>query len=275
MESLIKSTEFSLTRKRGYDIYHRADIAPEDVLLAIEEPGEVLKQSRKSTTRRVGPVLIKSSITGTWGAVRLSSKPQRYRQGFLAAQHLELHGVGIPRTLAYVEQRSLGLLRANHLITQFLDDYVDSEKHLLKMIQTGAGKLSISAYLARLADAVNLLIASGAVHKDLSGKNILTMDGEVFVFVDLDDVAIGDYTEAARLSNMVQLYDSFCDALSDAVMVPFITRILPQGEDARVWMPKVRKGQQERRRAHYERNPGAPRPLAPQGNGAAGKAFHS
>lgn len=272
MESLLKSSEFTHTRVRGFDVYHRPEIAPEDVLFAIEEPGEELKRSRKSVTRRVGPVIIKSSLPGAWGSLKLTVKPERYRRGFMAAQHLEACGVGTPRTLAYVEQRHMGLFQGNHQISEYLDGWVNTEQQLLRLIQTGAGKLTISAYLARIADAVNTLTASGAVHEDLSGKNILTMDGEIFAFVDLDAVTIGDYTDAKRLANMVQLYDSFCDALSDAVMVPFITRMLPPDVDPRVWMPKIRKGQQERRRAHEEKNPGAPRPLLPQGRGAAGSA---
>ncbi|MFM1921401.1 MAG: hypothetical protein RLZZ303_3035, partial [Candidatus Hydrogenedentota bacterium] len=64
--------------------------------------------------------------------------------------------------------------------------------------------------------------------------------------------------------------------LSDAVLVPFMLRLLPPDADARVWMPKVRKGQQVRRRQHEEKNPDAPRPmLRSQGTGAGGGASQS
>lgn len=259
-------------------IYHRPDIAPEDVLQALGEPGEILKSSRKSITRRLGPVVVKSSRGDFVGVVRMLAGRARYRRAWQAAQHLEQHGIAIPRTLAYVEHGLLGLVTANHLVSEYLEGYRNAEQYLLRLIQTGMGKLAVSAYLAALADAVNELNATGACHHDLSGKNIFTLDGSNFLFIDLDDVSIGEeYTEEARLKNLIQLYDSFCDVISDAVLVPFISRMLPQGEDPRVWMPRVRKGQQTRRRVHEDKNPGAPRPLIPnQGKDAgAGKASHS
>ncbi len=273
-------SKFILTRKGMDHVYHREDIVAEDVLEALREPGEELKQSRKSVTRRVGPVVIKSSRGGFIGLVRMTAGRARYRQAWLAAQHLEAHGIGIPRTIAYVEHGMLGMLSANHLISEYLEGYRNAEQYLLRLIQTGMGKLAVSAYLAALADAVNTLNASGACHQDLSGKNIFTQDGSNFVFIDLDDVVIGqEYTEALRLKNLIQLYDSFCDVISDAVLVPFISRMLPAGEDPRVWMPRVRKGQQNRRRHHEDKNPGAPRPLLPNQGAAAGsgsgKASHS
>jgi hypothetical protein len=257
-------------------VYHRPDIAAEDVLHALLESGEVLKQSRKSVTRRVGPVVVKSSRGGFIGLVRMTAGRARYRQAWVAAQHLESHGIGIPRTVAYVEHGMLGMLTANHLVSEYLEGYRNAEQYLLRLIQTGMGKLSVSAYLAALADAVNELNATGACHHDLSGKNIFTYDGSSFVFIDLDDVTIGEeYTEELRLKNLVQLYDSFCDVISDAVLVPFISRMLPAGEDPRVWMPKVRKGQQTRRRHHEDKNPGAPRPLMPNQGSGNSKASHS
>jgi hypothetical protein len=269
---------FILTRKGMDRIYHRPDIAPEDVLQALGEPGEILKSSRKSITRRLGPVVVKSSRGEFVGVVRMLAGRARYRRAWQAAQHLEQHGIAIPRTLAYVEHGLLGLVTANHLVSEYLEGYRNAEQYLLRLIQTGMGKLAVSAYLAALADAVNELNATGACHHDLSGKNIFTLDGSNFLFIDLDDVSIGEeYTEEARLKNLIQLYDSFCDVISDAVLVPFISRMLPQGEDPRVWMPRVRKGQQTRRRVHEDKNPGAPRPLIPnQGKDAgAGKASHS
>ena len=41
-------------------------------------------------------------------------------------------------------------------------------------------------------------------------------------------------------------YDSFV-TLSDALLVPFIQAMLPEHIDLRIWMPKVRKAQRERR----------------------------
>lgn len=277
MDTSVATSTFVQERRGSNTVHHHRNVSAADVLHILEEPGEVLKRSRKSLIRRAGPCVVKSSLPGLMGFLRLTFSRQRYRRGWVAAQHLEQHGVGIPKTIAYVERGFLGLLFANHLVSEYLEGHRDSEQYLARLINMGAGKASVAAYLNNLAAAINALIESGACHHDLSGKNIYTRDGENFLFIDLDDVSVGEpYTEELRLKNLVQLYDSFCDLLSDAVLVPFMLRLLPPDADARVWMPKVRKGQQLRRRQHEDKNPGAPRPmLRSQGTGAGGGASQS
>lgn len=262
METQGHNDGFVLHRQGLDRVYHHKDVSVNDVMQILRQSEEVLKRSRKSLIHRAGPCVVKSSLPGLTGFLRLTFSRARYRRAWIAAQHLEAHGIGIPRTIAYVERGGMGLLFANHLVSEYLEGHRDSEQYLVRLIQIGSGKVSIAAYLNALAEAVVALVESGACHHDLSGKNIYTRDGEHFVFIDLDDVSVGEpYTEALRLKNLVQLYDSYCDVLSDAVLVPFINRLLPAGVDPRIWMPKIRKGQQERRRLHEEKNPGAPRPM--------------
>jgi hypothetical protein len=265
MNPLIHHENFVFAKHDGLALCLRYGTAPEDIAALLKEPGEILKSSPKSVTRRVGPWVVKES-RATWAnCFKHTFQKARHRRGWFAAQHLDAQGVGAPRTIAFVERRMFGLVLGNALISEYLNEARSVEQFLLALIQRGAGQQTLAEYLAALADAVNKLTASGAYHADLSGKNIYTRDGHRFYFIDLDDVTLGGpYDDARRLKNHAQLYDSFCDVLGDSLLFPFIQQMLPPETNPRVWMPKVRKAQEKRRIEHAERNPGAPRPLLPE-----------
>lgn len=236
-------------------IYYTRGVSLEGILEALKTPGEVLKASDKSEVRRVGDFVLKSSkISCGSGPLKHTFRRARYRQGWVAAHHLHKHGVSAPLPLAYVEKGRLGIVTGNVLITSYLKGQQNVESFLQVLIQRKAGADTIHLFLAALAEAINQFTACGAHHGDLSGKNIFTADGRHFSFIDLDDVSLGDtYDAGLRMKNHVQLYDSFCDFLSDSVLVPFVTKLLPPEEDIRVWMPRVREAQVQRRELVEER----------------------
>jgi len=228
----------------------RKDITVNMILEVLAMPGESLKRSRKAAVRRVGRTVIKES-TDPWplGLLKYTMQRSRHRRGWIAGHYLRQRGVNVPEPFAYVECGWGRLVWGNAFLYEYLDGFRNVEKFMQALVQRGAGKDTIAGFLERLADAVNGLTGAGAYHADLSGKNIFTRDGTQFYFIDLDAVVLGGvYDDTRRLYNHVQLYDSFCDVLNDAMLVPFITRMLTPEHDPRVWMPAVRKGQHQRRR---------------------------
>lgn len=265
MNPLVRNEAFESSRRGTLTVWHRTGAPSDDLVRLLEEPGELLKGTSKSITRKVGPFVVKESSRSWLNLIKYTLRRGRYRRGWHAAQHLEAHGVGIPRTLGFIERGGFGFVYGNALVFEYLEGARSVELFLLALIQRGAGQETLAEYLGALAEAVNRLTDAGAYHADISGKNIFTRDGHTFYFIDLDDVTLDEpYDEARRLKNHVQLYDSFCDVLSDSLLFPFIQRMLPPEINPRVWMPKVRKGQQQRRIEHAERNPGAHRPLLPE-----------
>lgn len=249
MSSLRCNEDVAVVRRGIWSVYHTREISPEDALKVLGEAGEPLKQSRKASVKRVGKLVVKQSQGSlAAGLLRHTFRRGRYRRAWLAAHHLRAHGVDVPEPLAYLEKGFLGVVSGNALVSRYLDEFRNVERFMLALVQRGAGRDTLSIFLQDLADAVNQLTASGACHADLSGKNILTRDGSQFYFIDLDAVSLGiEYTDALRMKNHVQLYDSFCDLLNDAMLVPFIERMLTDRHDPRIWMPRVRQGQHERR----------------------------
>jgi hypothetical protein len=233
----------------GLRIQRRPDVALDTVLEQIRTLGEILKASRKAETLRVGEWIVKRSRgEGGLGILKHTFQRDRYRQGWHAALHLEARGVPVPRPLAFIERARLGVILGNVLCTEYLDGCVDVEAFADGMIREGVEEAVVQGYLERIAEVVNLLCASGAYHNDLAGKNILTPDGERFFFIDLDGIVLDrPYTDALRLKNHVQLYDSFIDKWDDALLVPFIRQMLPDPEDIDAWMMRVRSAQAVRR----------------------------
>ena len=231
----------------GGAAYVRDDLEEKALQALLAHQGEILKASSKSRVRRLGQWTVKEMHHGA--ASRLIGRARhRSRHPWMALNYLRIKDVPVPEPLAYIEYGHLGLVKSSAQIFQYLSFCYDVETWLSLQIREGIEGESITAFLNGLAKAVNTLCASGAWHADLSGKNIMTRDGVQFYFVDLDAVQLeGSYDDEKRLKNHVQLYDSFCDALSDTLLVPFIQAMLPEHLDLRVWMPKVRKAQRARR----------------------------
>jgi len=238
---------FRRVKISGGTAYVRNDLEDKQLQALLAHQGEVLKVSSKSKVRRLGQWAVKEMHHGFFSRL-IGRARHRSRHPWMAMNFLSLKEVPVPTPLAYIEYGRLGMVRSSAQIFEYLCFCYDVETWLSLQIREGMEGESIAGFLNRLAQAVNTLSASGAWHADLSGKNIMTREGLEFYFVDLDAVQLEDsYDDEKRLKNHVQLYDSFCDALSDALLVPFIQAMLPDHIDLRVWMPKVRKAQRERR----------------------------
>lgn len=240
-----------VVERHGRYLVHRAAEAPaEHVLALLHIEGQTLKSYEKAEVRLAAGFVLKET-NGWWDH---TFRRERRSRAWRAAWRLRERGVLVPEPVAFIEKRAgLGYSGAIY-ICEYLERHRDVEQFLAALIQRGAGQDTLQTFLLCLADAINDLTDAGAYHADLSGKNIFTLDGDRFYFIDLDAVELDlEYTAEKRLKNHIQLYDSFCDALSDKLLVPFIERMLPRGEDPRVWMPKVRKGQSLRRQKLAER----------------------
>jgi tRNA A-37 threonylcarbamoyl transferase component Bud32 len=241
--------DVTVERRERVTVYRRSDISGEEVLHALDRPGELIKASPRTETRRVGAWIVKRSRPGGFlTAIKLTLLRWQCRKAWVAGRYLERRGVEVPRVLAYIERGAAGIMTQYALVSEFLDGYVDVERYADDLIQSHASPRRVANYLAELAEAVNRLCSYQAFHRDLAGKNVLTRDGRAFYFVDLDAVAIKrTYGDRERLKNHVQLYDSFCDRWGDDVLEPFIALMLPDPAQVRRWMEAVRTEQRRRR----------------------------
>ncbi len=256
MNALCCTSNIDKTKSFLRRLYTLQPLSPNDLREQLKHSKNVvLKESAKTRVYKTGEWVVKESNSAFLkGLLRHTFARNRYRRGWIAAHYLREKGVFTPEPLAYMEKGCLGLLWGNAMVSEYLDEARNVEDFLYALVQRGAGKDTLQNFLTHLAQAVNTLTAADAYHEDLSGKNIFTRDGVRFYFIDVDAVVIGQpYDDEIRMRNHVQLYDSFCDLLNDAMLVPFITQMLTPQHDLRVWMPQVRRTQAERRRKVEER----------------------
>lgn len=193
-------------------------------------------------------VVKRQHAQGVAQALRLTLQPARRRQAWNAARRLQEAGVGVPTPWAYAEGRNAGLVRWTALLSQYLSGLQTVEEYAAGLPRTDEGRAAAGEFLSRLAQAVAGLERANALHRDLSGKNILTRDGTAFWFIDLDSVVLdGRYSFAARLRNHVQLYDSFCDLWGPEILGPFLFSLMPEDFDRTRWICSVQRLQARRR----------------------------
>ncbi|NUM52629.1 MAG: hypothetical protein HUU46_03195 [Candidatus Hydrogenedentes bacterium] len=231
-------------------VWRRVDVPLAAVRDVVNQPGEILKRNEKSCTKRVGAFVIKSSEGPIIvQLIKHTAQRARYRRGWRAALFLADHGIPAARPVAHVEWGSAGLIWRHATITEYIGGCRDVEHYYDELVRRGGAPDVLNEYLKRIADAVNALTATGAIHTDLAGKNILTPDGEKFFFIDLDGIVLGeDLDESRRFQLHVQLYDSFIDRCGDDDLAPFVRAMLP-GNDTPfdVWFARVKAAQAVRR----------------------------
>lgn len=213
------------------------------ILRLLDAPGAMLKRSHKSTTRRVHDCVIKEVRAQDFRQwLRQTRHRGRVIESFDIARYLIHRGVAVPTPRAVADWRYFGMIWRCAVVWDFLEGFENVEVFGRRLPADDA-----PSFLSALANAINQLTAAGAYHTDLSGKNIFTADGREFVFIDIDAVQLHlSYSDARRLRNHVQLYDSFCDWWGTDLLDPFIEQ-LAGGPVGRDWLEQVHQGQHDRR----------------------------
>ncbi len=229
--------------------YERALIVLQSARTA---PGEsVLKRSKRALTLRTGPYVVKvaspANLRMALSDALFTPDPVRaWRNGLRLARQ----GVCVPPLVGLVEPQAV------HMPAAILYGFVHRAVTVEAFVQDRAAQGDIPAaacLLTKIAQGVRSLERACAYHRDLSGKNLLTLDGRQCMFVDLGCVHFDKpYGSRRRFKNHVQLYDSFVDVLPDAVLRDFLGMMLPAHVDVDAWMGAVKDGQQQRRR-RFER----------------------
>jgi len=252
MASVGTEDSIRVERRGDLKVYHRGEFPVDALLDALHALGKTLKVSKKSVTREVrGWVIKESRPEGRVGCLKRTLLRPRYRRGWAAANYLMRRGIPVPKPVAFVEKGRYGLIAGNALVSEYLDGYRNVEEHAKELVEQPDAEEAVPRFLLALAQAINGLCDTGAYHSDLSGKNIFTRDGETFYFIDLDGVFLHrPLTDARRMRNHVQVYDSFCDFIDDEFLAPFLSRMLPPEHRMRDWLPEVREAQRRRRAQH-------------------------
>lgn len=230
--------------RRGFQkLYLSEGVTAEEVLTALSAPGEMLKHGNKRNVRRVGDWVIKSALFNAGvGLLKLSVYRKRYRNGWRASIELTRRGISVPRTIAFVEQRFMGVIWGNSLIYEYMKDCIPT--HIFaQSLKARGGEAKIDAYFQGLSDALGKLAEANVFHRDLKPDNILTLDLNTFYFIDLDEILLDEpFRVEHRLRNHTQLANGFQHDWEKVRIDDFLRKTIPEGEDHDKWLAQVWDG---------------------------------
>lgn len=221
-------------------IYLCEGISVEEVVSALNTPGEILKNGDKRIVRRVGGWVIKESrFHKGIGPLKMTTNPKRYRNGWLASLEMMEMGLPIPKSIAYVEQRVAGIIWKNFFIYEYIEDALPLINYTLKLNEAEREN-TYKAFFSGLARTLNQLADARVLHRDLKPLNILTANGEDFYLIDLDEAFCNtDSLPEHRLRNQIQLLDGLRKLWTREHYDFFLEASLPAGEDLESWKKRV------------------------------------
>ena len=230
--------------RHGFATLHLCDgVQAEEVLTALSEPGESIKNGDKRIVRRVGNWTIKSTRTNMGiGPLKMTANRARYRNGWKSSLEMMRLGLRVPKTVAYVEFGMLGVIWGNALVYEYLDGCLSAPK-FLKGLKQEEDSAAVEAFFQHLGEAVVGLAEANVFHRDLKLDNVLTQDGETFFFIDLDEAHIGQtFQPEHRMRNHIQMANGLSRIWQRPDIDAFLKSTTPEGEDTEDWVKRVWKG---------------------------------
>ena len=235
----------------GLRIEHDTQVAAAAIVEALDGNGTLIKQSRRTTVRRVGEWAIKEAAArNPLQRLDLSFRPERYTKAWDLGLAMRKVGITVPAPLAVVSRQGYGLCSYRATVTAWLEGWQDVEDAARALHAAGADAEAIARFLDGIGVLYTRLSDAGFQHADLSGKNIYCKPRETgfeYALIDLDSAEARPVTPEMRFRNAVQLHDSFCDLWDDDILGPMVLAVMgvPDGDTGT--LQRVVNAQKERR----------------------------
>lgn len=230
--------------RRGLQtLYLSEGVTADEILTSLAEPGEMLRHTKKRDVRRVGDWVLKSTLFDAGvSLLKLSVYRKRYRNGWRASIELTRRGLAVPRTIAFVERRFMGIIWGNSLIYEYMKECIPTDLFAQSLKELG-DDAEIDAYFQGLSNALLKLAEANVFHRDLKPDNILTADVNTFYFIDLDEILLDVPSRLEhRLRNHTQLANGFQHGWDKTRIDDFLRKTIPEGQDNEKWLTQVWDG---------------------------------
>ncbi|MCX8065675.1 MAG: lipopolysaccharide kinase InaA family protein [Candidatus Hydrogenedentes bacterium] len=214
---------------------------------------EAIKISKKAVSLKINSVFMKITNYPLFeGIFRHLLLRQRCRNSWSISLTAIEMGIPVPTPMFYLERLYYGLPWQNIFASEYIPDSVDVEIFAKKFVKSNQLD-RLENMLHEIVRITSLLWSHKLLHRDLSGKNILTIDGVNLFLVDLDSVKrCKKISLKDKIKNLTQLYDSFCDFVEEELLRSCIFSLLPEfnNDDKERIYYKVRELQLHRRHNH-------------------------
>ncbi len=178
------AARFMLVDRRRSSPFFEELLADPDRFMAV---GEVLKAGNSATVVRVRQgdsdlVIKRYNIKNVRHALRRGLRPSRAWVSWRHAQLLGWWGIAVPRPLAMIEKRTLGLRSSAWLVS----DYVAGHPALTRLPELPPQSPELASWMEQFATLLGRLLDLRLTHGDFKASNFLCgSDGRLYL-LDLD-----------------------------------------------------------------------------------------
>jgi len=242
------------TRGNSYQIWSNIqNLDFENLLSKIPINGKIIKETSKSVSLQLDNYFIKKTKYNPFeGGFRHLFLSNRCRNIWYISNYLTNYEILTPKPIAYIEALTYSMPYQHYFISEFLYNSYNIEVFIKNEIYKEKG-VSFYNFFNTLSKMILSLWEKGIYHKDLSGKNLLTINGQEIYLVDLDSTIIKKHLDIKyKIRNLIQIYDSFCDFLEEDILKNFIFSVLPEltNNELDSVYHKIQLLQKERREQH-------------------------
>ncbi len=244
------------TKKYRYKIWSNVENFDVDNLLSqLSTNGKLIKETPKTSSFQWNSYFVKKThypfIEGIFRHLFLSN---RCRNSWNISNYLIHHGIYTPFPIAYIEISKHSLPYQHFFISEYLFENYNIEIFVRDKIYIEKG-ITLQDFFNTIKKLIILLWEKGIYHKDLSGKNLLTVNGDRIYLIDLDSTRLINPIEIKyKIRNLTQIYDSFCDFVDEERLRDFIFSLLYnfQKNELEAMYSQIQQLQKKRRTQHIK-----------------------
>ncbi len=243
-------------KKSNYQLWSNVkNFDPDDILNELYTKGKIIKETSKTSSFHLGVYFIKKTnyhfIEGAFRHVLLS---KRCRNAWNISNYLIKSGIHTPQPIAHFETLKFYLPYQHFFISEYLQENCNVEVFIKNNIYIKKN-ITIDNFFHTLKKLLILLWEKGIYHKDLSGKNLLTISGDNIYLIDLDSVClISPFQIKYKIKNLIQIYDSFCDFVNEEILKDLIFTVLSNISinELKTIYSRIKRLQEQRRIKHIK-----------------------
>lgn len=207
-------------KQHNYQIWSNIEnFDVEKILFQVSIPDKLLKETPATSSFQLNSYFVKktrySLLEGTFRHLFLS---KRCRNAWNISNYLFNNGICTPHPIAYIELMKFSFPYQHLFISEYLFGSYNIEVFIRDNIYIKKG-ITLSDFFNTIQRLITLLWEKGIYHRDLSGKNLLTINGEKIYLIDLDSTHLINRIDMKyKIKNLTQIYDSFCDFVDEDIL---------------------------------------------------------
>ncbi len=237
-----------------YRIWSNEENFDPDIFLSeIFITGKILKKTLKTSSFQWRSYFVKKTNYPIFeGIFRHLFLSNRCRNAWNISNYLIHSHIPTPKPIAYLEMLNFSLPYQHFFLSEYLYDSYNVEIFIKDNIYSKKG-ITLDTFFNTMKKFLVFLWEKGIYHKDLSGKNLLTVDGKNIYLIDLDSTyLINRFTIKYKIRNLIQIYDSFCDFVDEEILKDLIFTVLSDSSSNELTTiyNKIKQLQKQRRTQH-------------------------